>query len=69
MDTNERVTIKTSNRKLENTLYNLGVQFASCDKNEDGMTVWTYIRNEKVDQIVKWFRDELQRRERSRDYD
>lgn len=65
MENEFSVTIKTSNRKLENVLYYLGVHYAQCDKNEDGMTVWTYIRTEKVDQIVKWFREECKRKERN----
>lgn len=50
-------TITTMNRKLEQTLFNLGVHFISCDKNADGMTVWTYKNTEKVRQIMEWFRE------------
>ena len=57
-------TIKTMNRKLEQTLFSLGVTYISCDKNEDGMTVWTYPNTEKVQTIFKWFREASDRRER-----
>lgn len=54
----------TSNRKLENVLFALGVTALSWDKNEDGMTEWTYNNTEKVQQIVKWFREAMKNRER-----
>lgn len=54
----------TSNRKLENVLFALGVTSMSWDKNEDGMTEWTYNNTEKVQQIVKWFRENIKNRER-----
>lgn len=58
-------TIKTMNRKLEQTLFNLGVTFLSCDKNDDGMTVWTYPNTEKVRLIFQWFRESAERREKA----
>ena len=50
-------TLKTYNRKLEQTLFNLGVTFLSCDKDDDGMTYWTYANNEKNKQIFDWFKE------------
>lgn len=50
-------TLRTMNRKLEQTLFNLGVHHLSWEKNEDGMTVWIYPNTEKVRQIMEWFRE------------
>lgn len=50
-------TFTTVNRKLEQTLWALGVHHLSWHKNEDGMTEWVYPNNEKVRQIVAWFRE------------
>ena len=50
-------TIRTSNRKLEQVLWSLGVHHLSWEKDEDGMTVWIYPDNEKVRQIREWFRE------------
>ena len=55
-------TLKTMNRKLEQTLYNLGVHHLSWEKNEDGMTVWIYPNNDKVRQIMEWFREANEQR-------
>lgn len=61
METN---IMQTMNRKLEQTLWALGVHHLSCDKNPDGMTVWTYPATEKVKMIFNWFREASERRER-----
>ena len=50
-------TLRTMNRKLEQTLFNLGVHHLSWEKIEDGMTVWIYPNTEKVRQIIDWFRE------------
>ena len=55
-------TLKTMNRKLEQTLFNLGVHHLSWEKNEDGMTVWIYPNNDKVRQIMEWFREANEQR-------
>lgn len=49
--------IKVYNRRLEQTLFYLGITYLSCDKTDEGMTVWTYPATEKVTQIVKWFKE------------
>lgn len=50
-------TLKTYNRKLEQALFQLGVTYLSCDKDDEGMTYWTYSNNEKTQQIFQWFRE------------
>ena len=55
-------TIKVYNRKLEQVLYYLGITFLSCDKDEEGMTVWTYRNDEKTAQIVQMFKDATENR-------
>lgn len=50
-------TFTTQNRKLEQTLWALGVHHLSWHKTEDGMTEWVYPNNEKVQKIVTWFRE------------
>lgn len=55
-------TIKIYNRKLEQVLYYLGITFLSCDKDDEGMTVWTYRNDEKTAQIVKMFKDATENR-------
>ena len=55
-------TLRTMNRKLEQTLYALGVHHLSWEKNEDGMTVWIYPNNDKVRQIMEWFREANEQR-------
>ena len=58
------MTLKTYNRKLEQTLFALGVTFLSCDKDDEGMTYWTYRNDDKTAQIFRWFREatELRRK-------
>lgn len=55
-------TFTTQNRKLEQTLWALGVHHLSWHKNDDGMTEWVYQNNEKVQQIVAWFREADEKR-------
>ena len=53
----ESTTITVYNRKLEQALFYLGVDHMSCDKDDEGMTFWTYPNTEKVRQIVSWFKE------------
>lgn len=55
METNT-TTITTRSRKLEQFFYAHGVCFLSCDKDEDGMTVWTYENTEENRRISEEFR-------------
>ena len=41
-------TIETRNRKLEQTLFNLGVHHLSWKKDIDGYTVWVYPNNDST---------------------
>ena len=59
------MTIKTYNRRLEQALFALGVHYLSCDKDEEGMTYWTYRKDEKTEQIVKWFREANENRRKA----
>ena len=56
-------TIKTTCRKLEQTLWALGVHHLSWEKDADGMTVWVYRNTPKVRQIIDWFREANKKRE------
>lgn len=58
-------TIRVYNRRLEQVLYYLGITFLSCDKDEEGMTVWTYKNDEKTLQIVKMFKDATENRRKA----
>lgn len=58
-------TIKIYNRRLEQVLYYLGITFLSCDKDEEGMTVWTYRNDEKTAQIVQMFKDATESRRKA----
>ena len=59
------MTLKTYNRRLEQALFSLGVQFISCDKDDDGMTSWTYVRNEKPETIFAWFKEANEKRRKA----
>ena len=50
-------TLTTRNRRLEQVLFSLGVHHLSWEKDEDGMTVWVYPNTEKVQTIIKWFKE------------
>ena len=58
-------TLRTYNRKLEQTLFNLGVTFLSCDKDDEGMTYWTYSNNEKTATIFGWFKEATDKRRKA----
>jgi len=58
-------TIKVYNRRLEQVLYYLGITFLSCDKDDEGMTVWTYKNDEKTSQIVQMFKDATENRRKA----
>lgn len=49
-------TITTKSRRLEQFFYAHGVNFISCDKDDEGMTVWTYESNEENQRIVAEFK-------------
>lgn len=55
-------SITTKNRKLEQFFYAHGVDFTTCSKDEDGMTVWSYERNPENEHIVAEFRAAIARR-------
>lgn len=55
-------TVKVYNRKLEQTLYNLGIHYLSCDKDEEDMTVWTYTVTEKTMMIINMFKEATEKR-------
>lgn len=55
-------TFETTNRKLENFLYMHDVLFTSYRKGEDGMTVWTYTKNDELMRIVNEYKEIAQRR-------
>lgn len=54
--------IITTNRKLEQFFYAHGVEFTTCSRNEDGMTVWTYERTPETEHILAEFRLATERR-------
>lgn len=58
-------TIRIYNRRLEQALFSLGVTFLSCDKDDEGMTYWTYSSNEKTEQIIKWFKEANENRRKA----
>ena len=57
--------IRVYNRRLEQALFYLGVDHLSCDKTDDDMTVWTYPDNDKVRQIVGWFKQATEMRRKA----
>ena len=54
--------ITTMNRKLEQFFYAHGVDYTTCSRNEDGMTVWTYERTPENERIYAEFRLATERR-------
>lgn len=48
--------ITTRSRKLEQFLYMHGVDFLSCEKDEEGITVWTYAGTDENRRIVEEFK-------------
>ena len=61
MDTTT-TTITVKSRKLEQFLYAHGVDFLSCSKDEEGMTVWHYQRNAENIRIIEEFKLGIARR-------
>ena len=59
------MTLKTYNRRLEQALFTLGVTFLSCDKDEDGMTYWTYPKNDNTEMIFGWFKEANENRRKA----
>ena len=59
------MVLKTYNRRLEQALFSLGVHFLSCDKDDEGMTYWTYQKNEKTETIFGWFREANENRRKA----
>jgi len=55
-------TITTRNRKLEQFIFLHGIDYVSCGKDEDGMTVWRYECTEEILWIVKEFKQAQERR-------
>ena len=55
-------TITTKNRRLEQFFYAHGVDFRTCTKDDDGMTVWTYDRTEENEHILAEFKTAMNRR-------
>ena len=55
-------TFKVYNRRLEQVLFYLGVDFLSCDKDDEGMTYWTYAKTQKTETIVNMFKDATEKR-------
>ena len=58
-------TIRVYNRRLEQALFSLGVHHLECDKDDEGMTYWTYTRDEKTEQIIKWFKEATESRRKA----
>ena len=59
MNTN---VITTRSRKLEQFFYAHGIDFLSCDKDEEGMTIWTYEGTPENLRIVEVFKRGIARR-------
>ena len=55
-------TITTKSSRLERFFFAHGVDFISCERDEDGMPVWEYEDNEENRQIVEAFRRGIARR-------
>ncbi len=64
MDTN---TITIRNRTLEQCLYNLGEQWISYGKDEEGLTVWTFERTPEAEWIIDHFKASAEKRRQERD--
>lgn len=52
---NSPTTINIRNRRLEQFLYAHGIDFISCNKDDEDMTIWTYENTEEVKRIMKEF--------------
>lgn len=49
-------TITTKSRKLEQFFYAHGVDFISCDKDDEGLTTWTYEGTDENHRIADEFK-------------
>lgn len=58
----ETTTITTKSRRLEQFFYAHGIDYLSCTKDEEGMTIWVYPRNEETVRIVEEFKLGIARR-------
>ena len=58
----EPTTITTKARRLEQFFFAHGIDYISVDKDEEGMTIWTYPRNEETVRIVEEFKLGVARR-------
>lgn len=52
-------TITTRSRKLEQFFYAHGVDFISCGKDDEGMTVWKYPATDENIRIAEEFKHGL----------
>ena len=50
-------TFKTANYKLEQFLFVHDIRFISYEKNEDGLTEWTYPITAELERVVAEFRE------------
>lgn len=57
-------TLRTTNRRLENFLYVLGVMPLYHEKEWDGSTVWVYEDTPELRSLVKDFQNANERRKR-----
>ena len=58
-------TLKTYSRKLEQALFTFGIEFLSCDKDEDNMTYWTYAKNDQTEMLFRMFKDANEKRRKA----
>lgn len=56
------LTTTIRSRKLEQFLYAHGIDFIACDKDDEGMTIWTYELTDEVSRVIKEFCTALERR-------
>jgi hypothetical protein len=56
--------ITTRSRKLEQFFFLHGIDFISCTKDDDGMTVWTYERTTETEHILNEFHLAQNRRDK-----
>ena len=47
----------TTNRHLENFLFMHRIRFISHGKTEDGMTKWTYLVDEKFEEVLREYKE------------
>lgn len=57
MQGNQNINIyTTSNRELENFLYLHRVRFLYQNKSEDGLTCWTYLVNDRFNEVLEEYK-------------